>query len=210
MIEFNAQNGRGVMKESSPLKWPEGWARTLPEKQRLHAQWRKTQSFYMTVLENELKRMGAISSVLTINARGDRDPGAAIWFSRRREDDFSWRETLGVSAAYPTLEQIDDAYRTLAKKYHPEGSSGDIVIFHKITEARKKAKDWVNRSEGNLLDHAIGADAFKEVRQNIAALANSIRHIRGLERCGTSAIMEKTFEGFKQLTEGTLHVTASS
>lgn len=198
------------MKEQSPLKWPEGWPRTLPEKQRFQPHWKKSQSFYANALETELKRMGTVSSALTMNSSNSRDAGVAVWFSRKREEDFSWRETLSITAAYPTINQIDDAYRALAKIYHPEGSGGDISIFHKITEARQKAKNWVNRNEGNLLDHAIGADAFKEVRLNIAALANSIRHIRGLERCGTSAIMEKTFEGFKQLTEGAVHVAAAS
>lgn len=191
------------MRESSPLKWPEGWARTLPEKQRLQPQWKKSQTFYVDALEVELKRMDTVSSILTYNVRGDRDPGVAVWFSRKREEDFSWRNDLGLRNPYPTLDEVDRAYYSLVKIYHPDsGTKADITIFHRIDDARKLAKKWVNRQEGNAFDYSIGADAFKEVRLNIAALANSIRHIRGLERCGTSAIMEKTFEGFKQLTEG--------
>lgn len=191
------------MRETSPLKWPEGWARTLPEKQRTQPQWKKPQTFYVDALEAELKRMGTISSVLTYNPRGDRDPGVAVWFSRTRAEDFSWRDDLGLKMAYPTLDDVNKAYYTLVKIYHPDtGTKADITIFHRIDDARKLARKWVNRQEGNAFDYSIGADAFREVRLNIAALANSIRHIRGLERCGTSAIMEKTFEGFKQLTEG--------
>jgi hypothetical protein len=198
------------MKEATPLRWPEGWTRTLPEKQQAQSQWKKPQSFYIDALETELKRMGVIASVLTMNPKYDRDPGVAVWFSRTRKEDFSWRETLGITAPYPTNSEIDDAYRRLAAKYHTDNlQTGDVNVFHKIADARKIAKDWVNRREGNTFDYAIGADAFKEVRLNIAALANSIRHIRGLERCGTSAIMEKTFEGFKQLAEGE-HVVATS
>lgn len=191
------------LKDSTPLKWPEGWPTTLPEKQRFQPIWRKTQLFYVTSLESELRRMGVVSALLTYNPRGDRNPGAAVWFSRVRAEDFSWRDDLGIKIAYPTLDDVDRAYYSLVKIYHPDtGTKADITIFHRIDDARKLAKKWINRQEGNAFDYSIGADAFKEVRLNIAALANSIRHIRGLERCGTSAIMEKTFEGFKQLTEG--------
>jgi hypothetical protein len=188
------------MKEATPLKWPGDWQRTLPEKQELNAQWKKPRSFYVAQLETELKRIGVTSSVLTSNGLSDRDPGVAVWFSRIKKEDFSWRETLRITSAYPTLDEVDEAYRKLVAQHHPD-RGGDINIFHKITDARAKAKDWVNHREGNTFDYAIGADKFKEQKLNIAALANSIRHIRGLERCGTSAIMEKTFEGFAQLAE---------
>ena len=82
-------------------------------------------------------------------------------------------------------------------------------MFLKITKARAAAKDWVNRREGNTFDMAIACDTFNEARLNIASLWQSIKHIRGLERCGTSALMEKTFEGFAQLAEkAETHVTA--
>jgi DnaJ-class molecular chaperone len=165
--------------------------------------WKKPQGFYIDSLEAELKRMGTIASVLTLNGRSDRDQGVAVWFSRTGKEDFSWRETLGITIAYPTIEEVSSAYKKLAAKYHPDNlQSGDVNIFHRIKLAQRDAENWVNRREGNQFDYAIGADAFKDARLNIAALANSIKHIRGLERCGTSAIMEKTFEGFKQLSEG--------
>jgi len=199
------------MKEATPLKWPEGWVRTLPEHQRTRTQWKKPQSFYIDSLEKELGRMGTVSSVLTINPRGDRDPGVAVWFSRTKKDDFSWRETLQMAIAYPTLADIDDAYRRLAKIYHPEGSNPDINIFHKLADAKAKARYWVSRQEGNTFDYAIACDSFRETRLNVAALANSIRHIRGLEQCGTSAIMEKTFQGFAQISEkAESHVTTAA
>lgn len=197
------------MKEVMVLKWPEGWQRTLPEKQETNKQWKKPYKFYVGMLETELKRIGSETYLLTSNPPGDRDPGVAIWFSRTKRDDFSWRETLRIPDAYPTLTQIDDAYRALVKIYHPEGSGGDIAIFHKITDARAAAKNWLNHRDGSVFDSAIGADKFKEARLNVAALANSIRHIRGLDRCGTSAIMEKTLQGFAQLAEkAETHVTA--
>jgi hypothetical protein len=198
------------MKEATPLKWPQGWPRTLPEKQESNSQWKKPRSFYVAQLEAELKRIHATISILTLNTVGDRDPGVSVWFSRPKKEDFSWRETLRIFSGYPTTDEVDEAYRKMVAVYHPD-RGGDINIFHKITDARAKAKEWVNHQEGNTFDYAIGADKFKEARLNIAALANSIRHIRGLERCGTSAIMEKTFEGFAQLAEkAESHVPASA
>lgn len=145
--------------------------------------------------------MGSEQFMLTMNPAGSRDPGVAVWFTRKKEEDFSWRDTLEITTAYPTLDDVNAAYRRLAAKYHTDKDSGELEIFLKITKARAAATDWVNRREGNALDYGIGADKFKEQRLNVAALANSIRHLRGLDRCGTSAIMEKTFEGFKVLPE---------
>lgn len=191
------------MRETTPLRWPEGWPRTMPETQTFQAQWKKSRVFYVDALELELKRIGTTSCILTFNESGSRDPGVAVWFSRKREEDFSWRTTLRITIAYPTQDDVQSAYRVLAAKYHTDNlTSGNLELFHEVAKAKQMALDWVNRREGNVFDYSIGADKFKEPKLNIAALANSIRYIRGLERCGTSAIMEKTFEGFKQLTEG--------
>lgn len=197
------------MKESNPLKWPSGWPRILPEHAESQASWKKPRGFYIGQLEKELERMGVIQSELTMNPSGTRDVGVAVWFSRKRNEDFSWRDILGISVAYPNLGDVDSAFRRLAAKYHTDNlSTGDLEVWLKIQKAKIAARDWVNRQEGNVFDYSIGADKYDEQRLNIAALANSIRHIRGLERCGTSAIMEKTFEGFKQLTEGKDVITA--
>lgn len=191
------------MKETSPLKWPSGWPRVMPEHRQEQKQWKKPQGFYVDQLELELRRLGAIQSGLTMNERGNRDTGVAVWFSRKREEDFSWRDTLGITVAYPAISDVESAYRKLAAKYHTDNiDTGDLEVWLKIQKARVTAREWVNRQEGNVFDYSIGADTFKEQRLNIAALANSLRHIRGLERCGTSAIMEKTIEGYKALPEG--------
>jgi hypothetical protein len=136
------------VKESTPLKWPDGWARTLPEKQRLQPQWKKPQSFYIDMLEAELKRMGTVTSVLTYNPRHDRDQGVAVWFSRTKKEDFSWRDTLGIVAAYPTIEDVDSSYRSLAAKYHTDKETGDINIFHKIRREHFRLFDWRGRFQG--------------------------------------------------------------
>lgn len=190
------------MKEQTPLKWPSGWPRVLPEKQKSQPSWKKPRSFYLDKLEEELKRMGTVSSLVTSNGAVARDCGVAVWFSRVKKEDFSWRDTLNLHIAYPTLDDVGRAYRPLAAKYHTDGSASDAEMFLNITKARDAAVKWVNQREGNTFDMAIACDTFNEVRLNIAALWQSIKHIRGLERCGTSALMEKTFEGFAQLPEG--------
>lgn len=191
------------MKEEHPLKWPTGWPRVLPEKQQLNAQWKKSWRFYRDQLEIELARLGVETSMITLNADGSRDPGVGLWFSRKKEEDFSWRDTLAITTAYPTLDDVNAAYRRMVAKYHTDNlDTGDLEIFHKISRAKAAAINWVNHSEGNTYDFGMGSDKFKEPRLNLAALANSIRHIRGLERCGTSAIMEKTLQGFAALPEG--------
>jgi hypothetical protein len=203
------------MKESTPLKWPGNWPRVLPEHRVGQSSWKKPQSFYLDQLELELKRMkvieredGGIAASVTSDGKGARDTGVAVWFSRTKKEDFTWRETLGLYVAYPTLDDVGRAYRPLAAKYHTEGSSGDLEMFLKVTRARDAASSWVNQRSGNSYNMAIACDKFNEARLNIASLWQSIKHIRGLERCGTSALMEKTFEGFAQLTEG-VHATAS-
>lgn len=198
------------MKESTPLKWPEGWPRTRPQDQKKQSQWKKPYSFYLDKLEEELKRMGTVSSQVTSNGSGDRDPGVAVWFSRTRKEDFSWQDALEIRNPYPNANEIDSAYRRLAQRYHPDNrQTGDVAMFHKIADARARAMDWVNRKDGTSFDYAIACDTFEELRLNVAALWQSIKHIRGLERCGTSALLEKSFEGFKQLTEGK-HVVGAS
>lgn len=190
-----------MIKEQTPLKWPGNWPRTLPEKQQERSSWKKTQSFYLGMLDVELKRMGTVSSVVTMQPKGARDPGVAVWFSRIRKEDFSWRDTLEITAAYPTVDDVDSAYRRLAAQYHTDKDSEGLELFLKIGKARAAAKEWVNRQEGVTHDMSIACDTFQETRLNVAALWQSIKHIRGLERCGTSALMEKTFEGFAQITE---------
>jgi hypothetical protein len=195
------------MREVTPLKWPEGWPRTLPENQRGQAQWKKSLSYYMDALEKELTRMGTEASVLTTNGRGARDQGVAIWFSRTKKEDFSWRVALEITAPYPSVDDINAAYRKLSMKYHPDNQeSGDGEIFRAITKAKATAIDWVNRREGKSYDSAIANDTFNEIRLNIAGLVGTIQAIRKIERCGSSALMEKTWQGFVSLPENASEV----
>lgn len=46
---------------------------------------------------------------------------------------------------------------------------------------------------------AIACDEWLTVRENLRALGMAIEYLRGLERCGASAILERAFQGFARL-----------
>jgi len=168
-------------------------------------------SWYEGQLETELRRMGSIASVITLNDSYSRDAGVAVWFSRKRdEEDFSWREVLAVNKPYPSVEDIHDAFKAKAKIHHPD-AGGDEEIFKRIRQARDQAISWADRSQGRKFDFVIPADAFRERRLNLAAIVGTIQAIRKIERCGSSALMERSWKGFEtaQLTGG-VHAVASA
>jgi len=201
-------------REAYPLSWPEGWPRTRPQDQKSNAAWKRTANQYREMLAKELARMGApsllISCNVAVNARQQltpgpepRDVGVAVFFSRKKVEDFTWQETLELTKVmYPTEGQVDANFRRLAAPYHPD-RGGDITMFQAYVTARENAKRWINRAEHQSFDYVIACDTFKEVRLNIAALVISIKAIRALERVGTSAILERAFKGFSALPAAT-------
>jgi hypothetical protein len=50
-----------------------------------------------------------------------------------------WREVLGVTLATPTLQHIEDRFRTLAQVHHPD-KGGDRADFERIVQARDAAR----------------------------------------------------------------------
>src|SRR5262245_14168062 len=201
-------------KEAYPLNWPEGWPRTRPQDQKANSAWKRTANQYREMLATELSRMGAptvlLSSNVPLNMRGQlagpdpRDVGVAVYFSRKKVEDFSWQETLELTKVmYPTEDQVDAAFRRLAAPHHPDRPGGDLEMFRKFATARDNAKRWINRADHQSFDYVIACDTFREVRLNIAALVTSIRAIRALERVGTSAILERAFKGFSALPAAT-------
>ena len=71
------------------------------------------------------------------------------------------------------------------------GSGGDVTMFHKLGEYRKKARAWVLGDNAPKHDNCIPCDRFTDARQNLAAVASALRHFRGLERVGIPAILER-------------------
>lgn len=188
------------IKERTPLRWPDGWSRTLIDQRKSQAAWKKPYSFYRDAVHRELERMGVQAIEITRNdpSKERVDPGVSVWFSLKPTEDFSWQLGLQLDNPAPSLSEIDAAYRRLVQKHHPDavanGSGGDVVIFHKLGEFRKKARTWVLGSDVVKHDNCIPCDRFADARQNMAAVANALRHFRGLERVGIPAILERVMQ----------------
>lgn len=185
------------IQDETPLKWPEGWSRTLIDNRKNQAAWKKPYSRYRDAVVKELERMGVKSVTISRNdsSKERLDPGVAVWFSMRVTADFSWQTGLQLDNPAPSLDEIDNAYRKLVQKHHPDavanGSGGDIQMFHKLSDFRKKARAWVLGSNAPSHDNCIPCDRFGDARQNLAAIRSALAHFRGLERVGIPAILER-------------------
>ena len=185
------------VKDEVPLKWPEGWSRTLIEQRKTQGSWKKTFSHYRDAVISELERMGCTAVTISRNDSGKEriDPGVAVWFSMKPTSDFSWQTGLHLDNPAPSLDEIDSAYRRLAQKHHPDavanGSGGDVAMFHKLSDFRKKARAWVLGENAQNHDNCIPCDRFTDARQNLAAIRSALAHFRGLERVGIPAILER-------------------
>ncbi len=195
-------------REAFPLSWPSDWPRTRPQDQRAMNGWKRTANDYRDELAKELDRIKAspavISSNVPLNLRGQmtrgvepRDVGVAIYFSRPMKEDFRWQDALNIHDPAPTEDQINAAYRRLAARHHPD-SGGDVEMFRALTKHRDAAIRWATRATAKP-DHVIACDLFTEVRLNMAAISFTLKALRQIERCGTSAILERSFKGFMAL-----------
>ena len=199
-------------KESHPLAWPDGWPRTLLRDRQMRRAWKDTLLQSADKLRKELHRSKALSFVISCNIppAGNKfadvpppmDAGVAVWFSRERPDDYSWQEVLGIYSPSPGEQEVRIAFKEKAARYHPDNlSTGDIEIYRRYDEARKKALDFVARKTGANYQQVIAVDLFTEVRWNMRAIERSLAYIRGLEHCGSAAILERAYEGFAALPE---------
>lgn len=209
------------MKEAFPLAWPASYKRTRPQDQLPNKQWKHPIAKYQENLVKELERMGASTMLLSTNVpvgmRGQlisgtavRDPGVAVYFNLKKKEDFSWQEVLMIHNPYPTREEVEDAYKPLAIKWHPERAGGDIETFKLISEARSKALAWVEQREKQEHQHVIACDKWNEVRLNINAIRIALSDMRSLERTGVSGILERVFKGFEEIPEYASSTTASA
>lgn len=201
------------MQERYPLAWPEGWPRTRIQDREIRTSWKKTERQFFELLETELARFNVISAKLTRkdprDISGPSDPSVAIWFSRRHVDDFFWQDALGIQDPAPTADKIESAYRRLAMQHHPD-RGGDIETFHALTIHKKNALAYINRHTGAAPEFSIACDQFKESRWNIAAIRNTVRSLRQMERDGTSKLLERTMKGFAALPEGGANASSAS
>lgn len=189
-----------AVKDLIPLKWPQGWGRTLLSERRTRANWKKPYDFYREQVVKELTRFGVNAVTISKQDRATerQDPGVAVWFSLKPSDDFGWQQLLLLDNPVPSLDEIDSSFRRLAQKHHPDavqnGSGGDVAVFHQLSEARKKARAWVLGENAPVLDNCIPCDRFTDARQNIAGIASALRHFRGLELVDIPAILERVMD----------------
>ena len=193
------------MHESYPLRWPEGWPRTMLRERESKKQWKKTELQSIADLDVELKRFGVLSATLTRKDPKDfrtaTDPSVAVYFSRQREDDFSWQAALGINNPAPTLDEIENAFRALAKKHHTDKPGGDLEMMIALNRHRESAVAYVNRLSGVSHDFVIACDKYNESRWNIFAISNTVYSLRQMERDGTSRLLERALTGFAALPE---------
>lgn len=197
-------------KEAYPLHWPEDWPRTRPQDQKVMASWRRTANEYREELAKELDRSKVVNAVISsnvqMNLRGQmtkgvepRDVGVAIYFSRPLKEDFRWQDALDIHEPAPSVDTINLAYRRLVAQYHPDkAGGGDREMFLALTKHRDNAVAWATR-DSRPPEHVIACDLFKEVRLNMAAIAFTLKALRQIDRCGTSALLERSFKGFMAL-----------
>lgn len=194
------RNGQMEAKIQQPLKWPDGWGRTLIDNRKRQASWKRPLEFYREAVAKELSRLGASAATITYNERGREriDPGVAVWFSLAPAEDFGWQSGLGLDNPAPTIEEIDAAYRARVGKHHPDrinaGSGGDIAMYQRLIEWRRQAKAWVEGTGASQLDNCIPCDRFTEVRENLAAIRMALGAFRQLERVGIPAILERVMD----------------
>jgi hypothetical protein len=185
--------------EKNPLKWPEGWERTRIQDRKAAGGWKRSFKDYKSSLVKELGRMGATEIMVSYNLAPDdrRDCGVAVWFSKTTNEDYSWQDALGLYTPLPSIDEINSAYRNLAKKVHPDGPTPDIPTFQTLTKHRDNAINWIKGTERHEHEYAIPCDRFNDTRLNLAALVSAVNAFRRLERVGAPAILERSFRGFK-------------
>ena len=205
------------MVEKFPLVWPDGWPRTLLREREERKAWKKTERQAIADLELELKRFGVLAVTMTrkdpADFRSAADPSVAIYFSRRKEDDFSWQAALGITNPAPTVDEIESAFNKLARKHHPD-LGGDVEMFLALSKHKKNAIAYANRLSGAAHDLAIGCDKYTEARWNIFAISNTIYSLRQMERDGSSSLLERALSGYAVLPESVgderrVHATAA-
>jgi len=188
--------------ESLELRWPDGQSRTRIQDRESRAQWKQTLSKVKELLRRELELSGATATLITYSSN-HLEPGAAVWFSRRAANQFAWQEALGLIGEVPTLDQIDKAYQSRARRVHPDGPTPDIEVFRALSEHRQRARDYVTGRHRTDHEYVIAIDQFNESRLNLQAIKIVLYSLRRIEDCGSPLMLERAWMGFhKQITAG--------
>lgn len=201
------------MKETYPLAWPEGWPRTRLQDREERKGWKKTEKQSIEALELELRRFGAVAPVLTRKDPKDyttaSEPSVALWFSRKREEDYSWQQALGIENPSPTIAEIELAFKRVAAKYHTD-KGGDLETYLAYDKHKRNAIAYVNRMSGKSPDYVIACDKYKRSEWNVNAIRMTIHSLRQMERDGTSRLLERAMHGFAALPQETGRVVTTT
>jgi len=179
--------------EETPTKYPPDFQHTRIQDRKDNYHWKLAIEKYLGPIVTDLVRMGAKQILYTHDPNERLNPGAAIWFSRKKETfDYSWQDGLNLDSPAPTLAEIDEAYRALAAKYHPDRpGGGDPEMFRRLADHRKEARAWILGSHQQL-ELCVPCDAFSETRLNLAAIRFAIAAFRRLESVGIPGILDRT------------------
>ena len=191
------------VEDQIPLKWPDGQDRTLIDRRKSKAAWKKTFLQYKTRLVRQLETLGMASAMVSYNAAPmDRqDPGVVLYFSTPQKEDYSWQAALGITTPMPTEEQIDSAFRAKAMKHHPDkvagGSGGDPKLYYQYDAHRTKAKAWIRGTYRQEKEYAIAVDRCTEPRWNLEAIRRILMAVTVMDEYGNPGTLERTFKGFR-------------
>lgn len=186
--------------ERYPLEWPKQQVRTRIQDQGTIGAARRSWREYLAMLDKELKRMGVLRYVVTYNELGganSRDPGVAVWFSRKKDEAYKWQDILGIDNPYPTIDDIENSFKSRVKAVHPDLNPGkDPEPYHQLVKARKDAISFVKGTSELPSDYVIPCDAYKERYHNLYAIVRTIKALRDIERFGAGQLFEGALHGF--------------
>jgi hypothetical protein len=181
--------------EETKLKWPDGAERTRIKERVGQGRWREGWGDTRKRLVVELERLGATSLLITRHENEMLDSGVAVWFSRVKQD-FSWQQGLGLDTPAPTIDQIEEAFKTKAMKAHPD-RGGDPALFKQMCDWRLAAKAWVTGTHNHAHEYVMAIDQYNEARLNLKALQMAFFYIRRLEDVGHPAILAQALGAFR-------------
>jgi hypothetical protein len=183
------------VQEETKLQWPVGWNRTLIELRKNETRWKKPIDFYRSMVVRELTLMGATSVMISRGSLQQErlDPGVAVWFSLVKED-YSWQTLLELGPA-PSLDEIDIALRNKVQGVHPDRQDGgDPEMFLRFTEARKRARAWVQGTHTERHEYVMALDRYTTIRANLAGLWRAFANFRSLQKLGMPTILERVLD----------------
>lgn len=196
------------------LKWPEGQKRTRINQRAKRGIWKKPISHYQKELVEELTRLKARNIVITGDVDMQRvDPGVAVYFSRppTETNTGDWQDVLGIDNPTPSIDEIEERFKELARKYHPDNQqTGNYPLYQKIDEARRAAKAWVSGDFGKQNEKVIACDRYDEVRLNVKAIQITVAALRKIEDAGAPGFLDRAFAGFTAPQIGDSNVATGS